>query len=529
MTHLLTLGLLLLLSITTTWSQDSWVKTFGGSGGEDCYSVTTSDDGILITGYYSSNDGDFEGMNKGNKDIFVIKLDRDGKVLWKKTFGGSGLDKGSSITTTGDGGVLITGRTSSNDGDFQGMNKGFEDIFVIKLDGNGNVLWKKTFGGTSDDRGHAITTTGDGGILITGRTESNDGDFEGMNKGGEDIFVIKLDRDGKVLWKKLFGGSGVDWGTSITTTDGGVLITGLTTSNDGDFEGMNKGDWDIFVIKLDTDGKVLWKKLFGGSKEDMGQSITTTSDGGVLITVVAHSNDGDFKGMNKGGGDILVIKLDRDGKVLWKKTFGGSERDLGSSITTTGDGGILITGRTSSNDGDFQGMNKGFEDIFVMKLDGNGNVLWKKTYGGSGSEDGESITTTSDGGILITGDYRSNDGDFEGMNKGDWDIFIMKLDSNGNLTPTTSVNEQTTTSQLSVSPNPLSTSSTITYTLDNPSPVRIELMNTLGQVIEVVFDGYGESGSHRIPLNVSSLTSGMYYVRLTGETGVQTTQVCVVR
>ncbi|MFM8770568.1 MAG: T9SS type A sorting domain-containing protein, partial [Candidatus Kapaibacterium sp.] len=134
------------------------------------------------------------------------------------------------------------------------------------------------------------------------------------------------------------------------------------------------------------------------------------------------------------------------------------------------------------------------------------------------------------GGFVLTGWTYSYDGDFEGMNKGSSDIFVMKLDSNGNLTPSTSVNEQTSTStSLLVSPNPLSTSSTITYTIDTPSLVRVELMNSLGQVIEVVFDGYRDSGTHGLPLNVSSLTSGMYYVRLTGETGVQTTQVCVVR
>ena len=435
MNHLLTLGLLLLLSTTSTWSQDTWVKVIGGKGVEGGNSITrTSDGGILITGTTSSNDGDFEGMRKGRYDIFVIKLDTNGDVLWKKTFGGSSFDVGYSITTTSDDGILITGHTNSNDGDFKGMNKGDGDIFVIKLDRDGNVLWKKTFGGSNWDVGQSITTSPDGGILITGETYSNDGDFKGMNKGEDDIFVVKLDKDGNLLWKKTFGGSDRDVGHSITTTsDGGVLITGYTQSNDGDFEGMNKGgSEDIFVMKLDKDGNLLWKKTFGGSGDDKGYSITTTSDGGILITGKTSSNDGDLKGKNKGGGDIFVMKLDREGKVLWKKTFDGSLDELGYSINTE-DGGVLITGRTESNDGDFKGMNKGEDDIFVVKLDKDGNLLWKKTFGGSNWDVGLSITTTSDGGVLITGWTYSNNGNFKGMNKGPDDIFVIKLDKDGNL------------------------------------------------------------------------------------------------
>jgi len=203
MKHLLTLGLLLLLSTTSMLSQETWKKTFGGGWGDWGNSITTtSDGGILITGETLSCDGDFKGLNKGSEwDVFVIKLDRDGKVLWKKVFGGIDSEWGHSITTTWDGGILITGETLSNDGDFEGMKKGYYDIFVIKLDKDGKVLWKKLFGGSQKDEGHSITTTEDGGILITGGTDSFDGDFEGMSKGPGDIFVIKLDKDGNLNTK----------------------------------------------------------------------------------------------------------------------------------------------------------------------------------------------------------------------------------------------------------------------------------------------------------------------------------------
>ena len=198
MKHIITLSLLFILT-TTTWSQDTWVKTIGGRYRDFGESVTaTSDGGIVLMGRSESDDGDFKGVYKGGQDIFVIKLDTNGKVLWKKVFGGSERDEGFSITTTGDGGILITGTTHSNDGDFEGMEKGSSDIFVIRLDRDGKVLWKKTYGGSEYDHGSSITTTSDGGIVLTGQTYSNDGDFKGMNKGGGDIFVMKLDSNGNL-------------------------------------------------------------------------------------------------------------------------------------------------------------------------------------------------------------------------------------------------------------------------------------------------------------------------------------------
>ena len=298
-----------------------------------------------------------------------------GQETWVKTFGGSELEDGNSITTTPDGGYGLMGTTHSNDGDFEGLNKGERDIFAMKLDSRGDVLWTKVFGGREIELGFSITTTPDGGYVLTGETYSNDGDFEGMNKGYTDFFVIKLDSHGDIQWKKVLGGRGNETGFSIATTpDAGYVLTGETQSNDGDFKGMNNGYTDFFVIKLDSHGNVQWKKTFGGSEWDWGRSITKTPDGGYVLTGSTNSIDNDFNGMNKGMDDIFVIKLDSRGNVEWKKTFGGSEWDWGRSITKTSDGSYVLTGWTESNDGDFKGTNKGRKDIFVIKLDSNGNL-----------------------------------------------------------------------------------------------------------------------------------------------------------
>jgi TfoX/Sxy family transcriptional regulator of competence genes len=429
MTKYLVTVIIMLVSGCVLWGQETWVKTFGGSESDVSYSnTTTPDGGVVLTGYSSSNDGDFTGVNIGGNDIFVVKLDSRGDIQWKRMFGGSIDEWGHSISTTTDGGFVLTGWTTSNDGDFKEMNKGYKDFFVIKLDSIGDVQWKKMFGGSYSEEGHSITTTTDGGYVLTGRTTSNDGDFRGMDKGDNDTFVIKLDSIGDIQWKKVFGGSGIDQGYSITTsTYGGFVLTGLTTSNDGDFRGMNKGSGDTFVVQLDSIGDIQWKKVFGGSGYDQGYSIATTPDGGFVLTGKTSSNDGDFIGMNKGGNDIFIIKLGSRGDVQWKKMFGGRDYEEGHSITTTSDGGYVLTGYTYSDRGD--------NVVFAIKLDSSGDIQWKNIFGESDVEGAGTITTTPDGGHVLTGWTGSTDGVFNGMNKGRVDIFIIKLDSKGNLNP----------------------------------------------------------------------------------------------
>lgn len=528
MKHLLITLILTLTMTSQSWSQDTWVKTFGGSGDDRGFSITaTLDGGVFITGHTESNDGDFKGMNKGKYDIFIMKIDRDGSVLWNKTFGGSVGEReqefGESMIALSDGSVVVTGSFYSNDGDFKGMNKGRSDMFIIKLDGDGNILWRSVFGGVGTDEGKSITTTLDNDLVVTGYTNSSDGDFKDTLRSGR-LFVLRCDNRGTTQWMRSYDGCRI--GRSITTTsDDGILVTG-TSGNDG------HGNTDVFILKLMGNGEVVWKKTLGGSELDWGNSIVTTSDGGILITGQTLSNDGDFQGMNKGRTDIFVIKLDKNGDVLWKKVIGELEGDEGLSVSPTSNGGAIITGYTEIKNGDFEGMSKGGgTDIFVIKLDKDGDILWKRTFGGSNTELGCSITTAINGGILLTGYTGWNeDGDFEGMSKGGMDIFVMKLDSNGNLNPSTSVTDYTSiTPSLLVTPNPITTSSTVMFTIGTPTSVRIELLNTLGESVSVLHDGFMESGEHRVPLGVSSVSSGVYYVRMTSEGTVNSTQVVVLK
>jgi len=407
-----------------------WEKALGGSNWDEAYSIQqTNDGGYIIAGGTWSNDGDVSG-NHGSKDAWIVKLDGNGNIQWQKTLGGSGYDVAVSIQQTSDGGYIVAGFTSSNDGNVSG-NHGGEDAWIVKLDGNGNIQWQKALGGSDGDRAHSIQQTSDGGYIVAGYTESNDGDVSGWHEGYDDggnplpdYWVVKLDGNGNIQWQKALGGSEGDEALSIQqTSDGGYIVAGETYSNNGNVSG-NHGGEDAWIVKLDRDGNIQWQKSLGGSNDDWAKSIQQTSDGGYIVAGRTKSNDGDVS-ENHGGKDAWIVKLDSSGNIEWQKALGGSSYDVALSIQQTSDGGYIVAGYTESNDGDVS-ENHGWYDCWIVKLDKDGNIEWQKSLGGSKEDIALSIQQTSDGGYIVAGYTESNDGDVS-ENHGSKDAWIVKL------------------------------------------------------------------------------------------------------
>ena len=496
-------------------AQSTWVKMYGGSNQDIAASMTMGKDGSLIaTGSTYSNDGDFNVLNKGQNDITFLKFDNAGNIIGKKTFGGNSADFGTSITNGVAGEYIIAGNTFSNDGDFLGMQKGGMDGFAMKLDNSGTILWKTVIGGTSSEYVNSVFRIENGGYLITGNTASNNGDFAGLQKGQDDIFIIKLSEDGTIEWRKTYGGVSNETCTSIAkTTDGGFVLTGYTSSNSGDFAGMNKGNEDIFVMKIDANGNKQWAKTYGGSGIDRGASITITLDGNYLLTGLFFSNDGDFPAMNKGDADMFIAKIDGNGTLLWNKGFGGSALDYGNHVTITQNNDYIISGSTKSAEN--IGAIRGKEDIILLKISNNGEVLWSKRYGGNEIDRAVTVLAGDQSQLMVYGYSASNDADFESQNKGLFDVFLMKLDSNGILTNPSDINHFNEYAlNLSVYPNPCSDMSVISFSVETPSRIKVELLNSLGQTLEVMSDDFFERGIYQASLNTSNIPSGIYSVRM---------------
>jgi len=411
-----------------------WQKSLGGSDEDDAgWIAETPDGGYIVTGSSDSNDGDVSG-NHGNFDYWVVKLDAAGTITWERSLGGSENEWISDVKPTSDGGYILTGSSTSDDGDVSGHHgtTATYDYWVVKLDAAGTITWERSLGGSGDDWGYRVHQTPDGGYIVIGDSNSNDGDVTG-NHGGNDIWVVKLDAAGTITWERSLGGSGEDSGYSVQhTPDGGYIVTGSSDSNDGDVSG-NHGNFDYWIVKLDAAGTITWERSLGGSENEFMSDVKPTSDGGYILTGSSTSDDGDVSGHHgtTATNDYWVVKLDAAGTITWERSLGGSDEDDGYRVQQTSDGGYIVGGSSNSNDGDVTG-NHGDYDNWIVKLDSGGNLVWQKSYGGSSSESLSDIQTTSDGGCIFIGLTTTQDGDVQGSH-GDNDYWTVKLDSGGSI------------------------------------------------------------------------------------------------
>jgi len=478
-----------------------WQTVLGGSLNDEARSVEqTSDGGFITAGVTVSDDGDVEA-NYGFSDFWVVKLDSLGAVLWKKNYGGSSFDYASVIKQTADGGYVVTGFTESNNIDVSG-NHGQEDVWLLKLDSIGNILWQKCLGGSNWDEANDIQLTIDGGFVLVGMSSSTNGDVTG-NHGSLDYWVVKLSSTGQIEWQKTYGGSNYDFGYAIfPTNDGGYIVAGEAASTDGDIIG-NPGGVAAWVIKLNFEGKIEWQKALGGSYIDRANEVIQTREGGYMVFGQTDSNDGDVSG-NHGGTDLWAVKLSELGEIEWQKAMGGSSQDYGSSIQQTNDGGYIATGIVNSNNGDVSG-NHGSTDMWVVKLSEGGELLWQKALGGTSAERGFSIKQTSDNGYIVAGDAWSTNGDLT-ENKGKNDFWIVKLAPES--TPTSTL----FTHPLNIFPNPASQAITISVPTEDPS-LSLGILDLLGRELHRQTLPNGGSA------DISTLPSGLYLLTATTPSG----------
>jgi hypothetical protein len=396
-------------------------KLLGGSLADTARSIQqTTDGGFIVAGSsFSSNTGTLAGlMNNGQSDYWIIRLNSSGGIVWQKLLGGTLNDAAKSIQQTSDGGFIVGGHSySSNTGTLAGVtNHGGADNWILKLDANGNTLWQKLRGGNDDDFLHDIRQTSDGGYIVTGVSLStHTGDLLDLATNGIfDSWIYKTDSNGNIVWQKLYGGTNSDYLVSIQqTTDGGYICAGYTgSSNSGTLTGTtNNGVIDGWILKLDNLGNMFWQKVYGGSLYDALISIQQTTEGGYIVSGFAYSgNNGTFLGYNNNGvSDYWIMKLDDSGVITWQRLWGGVGAEVSHSIKQTSDGGFIVAGFSQSNNGTLAGLiNNGSADYWILRLDNSGIILWQRLYGGSVNEIAYSIQQISGGGFIIAGQSASS-------------------------------------------------------------------------------------------------------------------------
>ena len=413
-----------------------WVKTYGGSNEDGATSIVqTTDGGFMVLGNTRSVDGDITGKSATDQDYWLLRLDSDGEKIWDKIYGGSEDEKAANIEKTTDGGYIISGYTTSNDGDVS-ENAGFHDYWIVKIDGSGTIQWEKSFGFEGDDRAFRVIQTSDGGYFATGyldvdlsNGEGNDLIDDQNNRGTQhslgDYWGIRMDANGNKIWRRYFGGSHVDQSKDvIETTDGGFLLIGISESSDYDVSSA-RGANDFWIVKVNATGDMLWEKSFGGSESDFAYSIANTTDGNFIITGDTRSSDFDISSF-KGNADAWVVKFNNtNGSIIWEKTFGGTDFDSSRGITRLENGNYLISGNSRSEDMDVAS-NNGSNDAWSFIIDENGTIKFEINVGGSNIDFSFEAVETSDHKLVVVGSTSSNDIDIN-LNKGGNDLLIYKI------------------------------------------------------------------------------------------------------
>ena len=345
-----------------------WSTTFGGSNNESGRDVQqTSDGGFIITGQYG-----FAGQLTSG-DLWLIRTNGAGDALWTKVYGGDGIDQGNAVQQISDGGYIVAGYTTSADG----RNR---DLWLLRTDADGDTVWTRTLGGPATDQANGVQQTPDGGFIIAGTTQS-------FGVGGTDVWLVRTDAEGDTLWTKTYGGPGGDGGNSIQqTSDGGFIVV-------GNFFSLATGAPDVWQLRTDASGDTLWTKIYNGPyypySFDTGNSVQQIPDGGFIIA-------GETNGLpDTRNTEMWLIRTDANGDTLWTKTYGGASTDRGYSVQQTSEGGFLLAGFSYDGTSNI--------DARLICTDATGDTIWTKTFGGAGNDQFYAVRQTADGGLIISG------------------------------------------------------------------------------------------------------------------------------
>ncbi len=514
---------ILFISSITVYSQAptiEWQKVYGGAIGETPNSICqTSDGGFILAGisFSMAGAGDITQNSVNNKsDIWIIKITSLGVKQWqRKIRADSMFDSRPKIKQTPDGGYIIGIDSDSGVGyDKTVPSKGASDYWILKLDSIGTIIWQKSIGGAGPESLSNLELTTDGGYIISGDSSSTaSGDkTENRINNSNDYWIVKLDSIGNVVWDNTIGGNFNDNNPVVKPTiDGGYIVSGYSDSNSSVDKTQNSyGNYDYWVVKLDANGVVQWDKTIGGDYVDYSIWLVQSSDGNYYISGFSFSGVSGLKTEPNHQGDIWIVKLDSSGNILWENTIGGNYSEEFPYIYTTNDGGIIMLCNSVSDiSGDKTQNNRGISvttftdqetpDYWMVKLDSNGIVQWDKTIGGNLRDSifGNNVLQTSDGGFIVGGSSSSLiSGDKTITNYGSPNFWILKL------SPENLETNQTTLENSVVYPNPTNDIVNINFKEKlNDYTVKLStifgqqvLVKRFSQVANVTLEILGESG-----------------------------------
>jgi hypothetical protein len=376
----LVVGMILLLvaSLVAQAPDTLWTRTYGGTDLEWGSSISqTSDGGYIIA-------GNTESFGAGMEDYYLLKINSNGDTIWTKTYGGTGSDYGAAVLQASDQGFVMTGWTYS-------FGMGESDVWLVKTDTIGNIEWTKTYGGTEHEMAHSMQKTYDNCYVITGAS----GEWF-----SRDVYLIKIDTLGDTLWTRRYGGTGIDIARFVQqNSDSGYIIVGSS-------ESFGAGSSDLYLLRTNQLGDTLWTRTFGSADYDIGTAVMQTSEGGFLAAGFAETPTGYT--------DIYLVKIDENGDSIWTKSYGAQYYDFCNAIISLNNDEFVIAGGSELS-------NPPWGDFYLAKIDSIGNVIWENTYGGDSIDEAFAVQATFDGGYILVGYTESFGG-------GSYDIYVVKTE-----------------------------------------------------------------------------------------------------
>ena len=533
---------------TPTWL---WANRAGGMSSEEATAIAVDATGnTYITGFFSSPTCSFSTTSLTNAsftDIFIAKYDAASNLVWAKSAGGLGDERGTSIAVDTSGNVYVTGYFNSSSITFDtitlGSTAGIE-MFIAKYNSTGNVVWAKKAGGSSADYANSISVDANGRSLVTGYFKSSSISFGSTTllnpnsmTGGYNYFIAKYDTLGNPLWAKSAVGSLIAGNSIKTNNQGNIFVTGAFTGNVtiDTISKTSNGSKDIFTAKYDTSGNVIWVKTFGGSNEDISNAISTDASGNSYITGYFKSYSmvvGSTTLTNSGipDGDVFIVKYDAAGNTMWAKKALNYSNDMGLAIAADATGNAYVSGYYNGSSLTFGSITlnsaaatTAVGDLFVVKYNTTGTPLWAKNLVASTGARGHGIALDASGNCYLTGFFEDVSLQFDNItltnasSAGQREIFVGKI---GNSI-TVGLAENNSIDRVGIFPNPTSGSITIDLTTD--SSFEIVILNMIGEIV------YKTTSAQSISIDLSSQVKGMYFVKITDKNNFTTNKKIIIQ
>jgi hypothetical protein len=536
---------LLLLAPLFMQGQDIlWEKSYGGKNADYLFDAQpTADNGFILAGSsLSGKTGNKTAGNNGDFDYWVWKMDANGKLDWQKSLGGSGFDLLQSIKGTQDGGFILAGTSSSNQGlDKLSDSKGLSDFWVVKLDAKGQEQWQQTIGGSGQEDLLTVIPTRDGGYLLGGSSSSGKTVISATTtlktqstakedltlktestRGSMDYWIVKLDSKGNVVWQKTYGGRYSDLLRSLEQTkDGGFILGGYSNSpQSGDKTAASIGIGDYWVIKTDELGAIEWQNTYGGSGDNQLYVIHQTEDEGYIVGGNTNSPGAltTKGGSVQSGSDFWLLRLDTKGEVVWSETYNYGKVDILTSLVENSDHSFLVGGyaqseRATTAKGLKQKEAAGINDYIALKVTAQGEAVWEKIVGSGGEDILRKLISTRDGGYLLAGTSNASSSGDKSTTLGSNDFWVVKLQDQ--LVPLT------VQASIEAIPNPVSTFTNIIigYEYQTGTATVVDIAGRTLQQFTI--------SSRTVPIDMSMYPEGIYVINI--KTNVKSEGIKVIK